>query len=61
VKHILAIILILALFIPSQRPEKLTCRQYTNGQCECYTRNSRGTGQGWQSRPALFCKLVYRR
>jgi hypothetical protein len=60
-KHLLAIILILALFIPAQRPDKLTCRQYTNGQCECYTRNSRGTGQGWQSRPRAVCRLVNRR
>ena len=54
-RHIFAIFLILALLLPAQRP--LTCRQHTNGQCQCYTR-SRGVGLGWKARPALWCYLA---
>ena len=35
----------------------LTC-QIRKGSCECYIRNSKGTGMGWKARPMLWCQLA---
>ena len=57
--HVLAILLILALHLPGQATNALTCTvRYTNaGKAICWCKANR-PGSRWQVYPMVICQLV---
>jgi len=54
-KHVFAIILVLALFIPAQRPACMT-RYTSGGRAVCWCKADR-PGARWTTAPRLACSV----
>lgn len=55
-KHLFAIILVLALFIPAQRPS-CTMRTAANGRVICVCSGNRAGRMAWRSVPTFVCEV----